>query len=168
MLAERVGLHEASGVERLSDGAFVSNQIEPGRTRQGADGSQIERQAAGWLAGWLAGWMDDCSIENTIEKQPARSCSANPFRHRFRYQNRCKIDQKWWFWKSKTFQIDPWSPKGAQEGPQRLPRGSSGRPRGAPRGPRVVSWSPQGRPTEPQGSPKATEGLPEAPQERKI
>ena len=55
MLAERVGLHEASCVERLSDGAFVSNQIEPGRTRQGADGSQIERQAAGWLAGWLAG-----------------------------------------------------------------------------------------------------------------
>ena len=46
MLAERVGLHEASCVERLSDGAFVSNQIEPGRTRQGADGSQIERQAA--------------------------------------------------------------------------------------------------------------------------
>ena len=81
MLAERVGLHEASGVERLSDGAFVSNQIEPGRTRQGADGSQIERQAAGWLAGLLA----DCIIENTIEKQPARSFSAHPFRHRFRY-----------------------------------------------------------------------------------
>ena len=57
MLAERVGLHEASCVERLSDGAFVSNQIEPGRTRQGADGSQIERQAAGWLAGCLAGWL---------------------------------------------------------------------------------------------------------------
>ncbi len=46
MLAERVSLHEASRVERLSDGAFVSSQIEPARTSQGADGSQIERQAA--------------------------------------------------------------------------------------------------------------------------
>ena len=46
MLAERVSLHEASCVERLSDGALVSSQIEPARTSQGADGRQIERQAA--------------------------------------------------------------------------------------------------------------------------
>ena len=83
-------------------------------------------------------------------------------RHRFRYQNHCKIKEKLWFWKSKLSQIDPWSPKRAQEGPQRFPRGSQGRPRGAPRGPRVVSWNPQGRPSEPQGSSKATQGLPEA------
>ena len=64
---------------------------------------------------------------------------------------------------SKPSQIDPWSPEGAQECSQRLPRGFSGRPRGSPRGPIVVSWSPQGGPREPQGSSKATQGLPEAP-----
>ena len=74
-----------------------------------------------------------------------------------------KINHFWRFWRSKPSQIDPWRPKGAQEGPQRLPRASPGSPRGAPRGPRVVSWSPQGRPREPQGSPKATQELPEAP-----
>ena len=72
----------------------------------------------------------------------------------------CLISE--WFCKSKPSQINPWSPKGIQDGPQRVPRGSLGKPRGAPRDPRVASWSPQGCPREPQGSCKATQGIPEA------
>ena len=143
MLAECVGLHEASGIERLSDGAFVSNQIEPGRTRQGADGSQIERQAAGWLAGWLT----------ALSKPPSKSNLREAVRRtRFDTDFRTKIDAK--------------SPKNYGFGGQNPPRSTPGAPREPRKVPRGFPEATQGDPGEPQGVPESSPGAPKVAQGR--